>query len=248
MKMVLEKAGDFQKSVNAISALIDEAEFVVNENGLALKAADPSQVAMVDFFVDKKAFKEFDAKEETKIGLDLDYLNQVMGRAKPTDELTLEISDNYLKARFRGASNRSFDMPLLDLSTTVGELPNPQITETQTASIKASILLDGFKDASLVSSHASIGAEENAFAIKTNSSKGEFDLKIEKDNKNLLEASSTEEGLSMFPLDYLQDILKGTYGNTVVGLRMKKDSPIEITYSIGAAELKYFLAPRIEGN
>lgn len=248
MKIVLEKAETLQKSVNSISALIDEAEFVANENGLALKAADPSQISMVDFSIAREAFKEFDVKEETKIGLDLSYLNQIMTRAKPSDELTLEVADNNLKATFRGTSTRSFDIPLLDLSSTIGELPNPQINETSTASITAIILSDGFKDALLVSSHASIGVEGNKFAIKTKSSKGNFELQIEKGNKNLLEISSTEESLSTFPLDYLQDMLKGTYTNTVVGLRMKKDSPIEISYKIGEAEIKYFLAPRIEAD
>jgi len=53
--------------------------------------------------------------------------------------------------------------------------------------------------------------------------------------------------LSTFPLSYLQDMLKGTFGNTMVCLRMKKDSPMELSYNIGRAEIKYFLAPRIEG-
>jgi len=248
MKMVLEKATEFQKSIEAISALIDEAEFVANETGLSLKAADPSQIAMVDYFIERKAFKEFDVKEKTKIGVDLDYLRQIMSRAGAGNQLTLEtIKDNtVLSVLFEGESRRKFEVPLLDLASTIGELPNPQIAETQKAMVRASILLDGLKDASLVSSHASIGIEGNKLAIKASGSKGNFDLGIEKDNKHLVELSSTEEGTSNFPIDYLQDILKGTYGDTLVSIRMKKDSPIEISYSIGQAEIKYFLAPRIE--
>jgi len=249
MKMVLEKSTEFQKSIEAISALIDEAEFVVNENGFALKAADPSQISMVDYFIGKEAFKEFDVKEEIKIGVDLDYLRQVMSRASASNELTLEtIKDNTeLSILFSGESKRKFEMPLLDLSSTIGELPNPKINETSKAIVEASILQDGFKDALLVSSHVSIGVDGNKFAIKAHGAKGDFVLGMEKDNKHLTELSSTEEGLSTFPLSYLQDMLKGTFGNTMVCLRMKKDSPMELSYNIGRAEIKYFLAPRIEG-
>ena len=66
MKLVLEKAADFQRSIEAIAVLIDEAEFVIDEKGLALKATDPSQISMVDYLLEKSAFKHFDAKEKPR--------------------------------------------------------------------------------------------------------------------------------------------------------------------------------------
>ena len=247
MKLVLEKADSFQKSINAISALIDEAEFVVNENGFALKAADPSQISMVDYYMKREAFKEFDVKEKTKIGVDLDYLRQVMSRATAGNQLTLEtIKDNtVLSILFEGESKRKFEMPLLELS--IAELPSPKIEETSTIKVHASILQEGLKDAFLINASIYIGVEENKFVLKAKGSKGDFNSSTGKDGKGLVELTATENGFSMFPIDYLQDMLRGTQSSTLVKLRMKKDSPIELSYNIGQAEIKYFLAPRIDG-
>ena len=48
MKLVLDNAVEFKKAIDAISVLIDEAEFIVSKEGLKLKATDPSQVSMID--------------------------------------------------------------------------------------------------------------------------------------------------------------------------------------------------------
>ena len=246
MKLVLEKAGDFQKSVEAIAVLIDEAEFILDENGLALKATDPSQISMVDFLLEKKDFKEFDSKDKMKIGLDLDYLRQVMSRAKADDQLTIELdeSKSRLNVRFKGASSRRFNLPLIDISG--AELPNPKIEFDADIKILAGVLQDALRDASLVSSHVSLGVAENRFVVKAESSKGNLDSVTEKDEKNLIELSAKKDAMSMFPLDYLQDMLKAAQSTTPILVQVKSNAPIQISYGIGPAKIKYFLAPRIE--
>ncbi len=246
MKLVLEKAADFQKSIEAIAVLIDEAEFLIDENGLALKATDPSQISMVDFFLEKAAFKEFNSGGKVKIGLDLDYLRQVMSRAKADDQLTLELdeSKSRLNVRFKGPSSRRFNLPLIDISA--AELPNPKIEFDAEVKMLASVLQDALKDASLVSSHVSLGVADNRFAVKADSSKGNLDSVTEKDKKNLLELNVKKEAMSMFPLDYLQDMLKAAQSGTAVELQLKGNAPIQVSYGIGKAKIKYFLAPRIE--
>jgi len=46
------------------------------------------------------------------------------------------------------------------------------------------------------------------FVVKAESSKGNLDSVTEKDKKNLIELNVKAEAMSMFPLDYLQDMLK----------------------------------------
>jgi proliferating cell nuclear antigen len=246
MKLVLEKAADFQKSIEAIAVLIDEAEFVVDENGMALKATDPSQISMVDFILEKKAFKKFDTDGKLKIGLDLDYLRQIMSRAKADDQLTLELDEgnSRLNVSFKGASARKFNLPLIDISS--ADLPNPKIEFDADVKLLAGVLQDALKDASLVSSHVSLGVNGDNFVVKAESSKGNLDSVTEKDKKNLIELNVKGEAMSMFPLDYLQDMLKTAQSATPVELNMKNNAPIQVSYGIGAARIKYFLAPRIE--
>ncbi|MDP2666947.1 MAG: proliferating cell nuclear antigen (pcna) [Candidatus Diapherotrites archaeon] len=246
MHLVLERAEVLKRSVDAIAVLIDEAEFEVSQKGLSLKATDPSQIAMVDFEYDKKAFKTFDVENTIRLGLDMDYLNQVMARAKPTDEVALKLDEDSskLSITFRGSSTRTFSVPLIDISS--GELPNPKIEFDATVKVKAGVLQDALKDAGLLSTHLTLGARIDAFFVKAVSSKGELFNETKKDSVSLPDLSVKKECRSMFPLDYLSDMLKAAASDTDVVVKIKENAPVELNYPIGEAKLRYFLAPRIE--
>ena len=246
MHLILERAEVLKKSVDAIAVLIDEAEVEVSEKGMSLKATDPSQISMVDFEYDRKAFKKFSVEGSVRLGLDMDYLNQVMSRSKPSDEVELKLDEatSKLAITFRGSSTRTFSVPLIDISS--GELPNPKIEFDATVKVKAGVLQDALKDAGLLSTHLTLGARTDAFFVKATSSKGELMNETKKDSESLPDLSVKKDCRSMFPLDYLSDMLKAASSDTDVVVKIKENAPVELNYFIGDAKLRYFLAPRIE--
>ena len=50
----------------------------------------------------------------------------------------------------------------------------------------------------------------------------------------------------MFPLEYLNDLLKATDSSSIVEINLGTDKPLKVEYNIGSARMTYFLAPRIE--
>ncbi len=247
MELVLKNADVFKKSMEAIAVLIDEAELVVSSNGLELKATDPSQISMVDFAMPKSAFSKFDASD-MRLGLDLDYLNQVLSRAASGDELVLSVDDKkaFLTVAFNGHAKRAFQVPLIDISTS--EVPNPRIEFDAEMVVAANFLQSAFKDAALISSHVVLGCSEDKFYVKANSSKGNLNEDVKTNKTSLPELRVKRECKSMFPLDYLQDMLKAAGGDVKVNLYLKSNAPVRVSYSIGEAGINYFLAPRIESQ
>jgi proliferating cell nuclear antigen len=243
MKLILKDAGLFKKSIEAISVLIDEAELVINDNGLELKATDPSQISMIDFSMPKSAFEKFET-EETRLGLDLDYLNQILSRAQTGDELELKLDDKkaFLEVTYKGKAERTFQVPLIDISSS--EVPTPKIEFDAELLINASFISNALKDVALISSHITLGCDSEKFFVKANSSKGNLNEESKQDKETLPELKVKTECRSMYPLDYLQDMLKGASGN--ISLYLKSNAPIKISYPIGEASITYFLAPRIE--
>jgi len=248
ISLVLDNAAEFKRCIDAIAVLIDEAEFVVDENGLSLKATDPSQISMVDFSLPKTAFKSFKADGVAKIGLDLDYLAQVMARSKSSDELSLELDEenSRLLAGFKGASKRSFSIPLIDVSS--ADLPTPKLDFEAELKMAAGVLQDGLKDALLISTHVMVGVKGERFSLRASSSKGELKSETSKEEKGLLSLKSRNDCQAMFPLDYLSDMLKAASSDTEVNLFIRSNAPVKINYKIGQADLTYFLAPRIESD
>ncbi|MFH1588388.1 MAG: proliferating cell nuclear antigen (pcna) [Candidatus Diapherotrites archaeon] len=244
MRLELENAGDFKKCIDAISVLIDEAELIVNDKGLELKATDPSQISMVDFVFPKEGFKKFDLKKETRLGLDLDYFSQVMSRTKSDDALVIDLpeGESSLKITFKGGSTRSFSIPLIDVSA--GEIPSPKIDFDAVLKLNSRVLGDALKDAQLIATHVLIEVNETQMSVKANSSKGK--LENITDKKEMQEFKVKADSRAMFPLDYLTDMLKGA--GTELVLSMKSNAPIKLDYEIGKAKITYFLAPRIESD
>ncbi|MCX6803027.1 MAG: hypothetical protein NTY48_00475, partial [Candidatus Diapherotrites archaeon] len=185
----------------AIAVLIDEAELVVSSKGLELKATDPSQISMVDFSMPKSAFSKFEA-EDTRLGLDLDYLNQVLSRAQASDELVLSVDEKkaFLSVTFKGGAERSFQVPLIDISSS--EVPSPKIDFDSEIMVSASFLQSAFKDAALISSHVVLGCDAEKFFVKAASSKGNLNEEVKQNKITLPELRVKRECRSMFPLDY----------------------------------------------
>ena len=248
MKLVIENANNFKKSIDAIAALIDEAEFIVNEKGLTLKATDPSQIAMIDFELPKEAFKEFDVSGEVTIGIDMDYLRQVISRAKSNDTLILGLGSEAtaLNITFKGKSQRSFSIPLIDVSK--GQIPNPKIEFEANIRMRAGLLQDALKDAELISGHVVFGVTNDCFYVNANSSKGTLRNETKKDEAAILDFDVKKECKAMFPLDYLKDMLKTPSGEDEITLHLRTDAPVKIDFNIDKARVTYYLAPRIEAE
>ncbi len=243
--MLIENAEQFRKIIDSISVLIDEAEFCIGEEGLSLRATDPSQISMIDFFMPKNAFLEYNI-ESTKIGMDLSYLSKIMARTKAGEKLKIEIKEgkNTITFCFEGESKRRFQVPLLNISGS--ELPNPKIEFDGKIKMDGNSIQNSLKDAGLISDHVIFSNGKEGFRIYASSTKGEFAYEGEK-GKDIRENEIKEEAKSMFPLNYLQDMLKSVGGEDVE-ISLKTNAPMKIEYNLGKARIIYFLAPRIESD
>jgi proliferating cell nuclear antigen len=244
-EITVPSAKVFKQCVDAIATLIDEGEFEVSEKGLALRAMDPSQIAMVDFTMPRSAFEKFEARH-ARIGVNMEDLASIMSRSRPEEKLTLKLEED--KARlvltFKGAATRRFVLPLLDIG---GSMPKqPQIEFEADLKLAGNFLKDSLLDTQLVSSHVVLSAASDAFMIQAQGDKGEVSIVTEKGSENILDFAVKKDARAMFPLEYLNDLLKGADARTHVEVSLRSDAPLRLSYNIEAARITYFLAPRIE--
>jgi len=247
MRAVFEGADVFKKSIKALSALVDEAEFVFDEEGMKLRATDPSKIAMVDFVLPRHAFKEYTVDGPVKVGLNLGDLEDALKKAKASEEVVLTLSEDGSRfiLELVGKAKRRFVLPVLDLGGT--ELPVPKLAFTATVKMLAEVFQSALDDADAFSTHVTLHATEDTFSIKASGSKGEYVLELKKDvHDALLDLSVTEEARAMYPLDYLDDMVSQANRSAAITLSFKTDAPLKLTYAIGDANFTYFLAPRIE--
>ena len=246
-ELIFPSAKNFKTSVDAIVTLIDEGSFEFTENGMTLKAMDPSQIAMVSFMMPKSAFERYELGEgKQSIGLNLEGLAKVMARVRQDEKLVMKLDDS--KARlvllFKGKTTRRFVLPLLDITSSAPKEPNIEFESELKCS--GNFLKEALKDTGLVSTHVVLSAHDDSFVIEATGDKGEVSIRTEKDSDQIFDYSVKSDARAMFPLDYLNDLLKNTDASTTVELDLRTDAPMKLSYAIDNAMVTYYLAPRIE--
>ncbi len=248
IKLVVKDAKEFYKCIDAIGVLINEGLFTIDKEKFFLRATDPSQISLVDFVMPKGAFEEFivdigqESASKLSFGVNVSNLLQILSHANPDDKLSIEVKEGKpsILLEFIGRTKRSFTIPLIDVSDQ--QHPLPQIPFDVTVQVSPEQLISGIKDAALFSSHITLMVTGDKFILDTQSSKGKFKQEVEAGDIVI----SGGKARAMFPLDYLQNMIKNA--RSTITLKLKDDMPIEISYTIGSAAVRYYLAPRVDSE
>ncbi len=236
----LKNVAVLQRAVDSISSFISEGNFRFNDNGISLKAVDPSQIVLVNFFIAKSAFEKYKV-EPTFAGVDLQELNKIMSRALPNDKLLMQLNDSELNIKLEGDLSRSFSLPLIDV--TEDEVRIPETRFDASVDINARILKEALKDASLFGSSVILKAKDSQLLIEARGSAGTLHT-IAKQPKHVTVKGNTEV-VSKYSLNFLHNIVKDAGNDVKVSMQLKSDSPMKLSYKIGPACLEFHLAHMI---
>ena len=233
----LKNAGFLRSAIEAISSFIPEGNFRFNEKGVHFRAIDPSQVVLVDYFIEKSAFDSFDI-EPSFVGVNLSEMNKIVSRAMPDDKLVLALSESEMKISFKGDLERQFKLPLLDI--TEGDLKLPETKYDAQVEINARLMKESLKDASLFSSSVVLKTKGDRFFLESRGPAGV--LNVNSGQAKGVKVRSKEEVVSKYSLSYLQNIVKEASPDSSILLELKTDSPMKASYTIGKSEIRFYLA------
>jgi proliferating cell nuclear antigen len=230
----------WKNSISAIAALIDEGTFEVSENGLKLRAMDPSQISLVDFELPSKAFEEYKVDKTQTFGVDFIELSKITKRVKPEDKIEISL-DKRLKIVFKGKTTRSFNLGVIESTTAPPK--EPKIEFSAEVKLGPDVLKDALKDAELVSNHVAVSIKDS-LTIKAEGDTGSAEIQL--GSENILSKSVKEEARAVFSLEHLNNLLLAAESPAVVILKLRTDAPLRIEYAVGEGRVVYYLAPRIE--
>jgi len=234
--------------MGAISILVDEATFDVSPEGIKLRAMDPSRVAMVDFEWPKTVFDDYSCGETMKMCINISEMLKLLRRTGKDEsvELSLDEKTGKLKIAIKGKYSRTFNMPTLEAMDE--EVPTPKVSFNVCAKTTTQGLREAIEDASLVSDHVKIEAENDKMIM--NASGDIMGAKIEfvSGSDVLLEMKIKQASKSTFSLSYLSEIVKAAVPTSeIVVIEFSTDMPIKLDFKQEKeGTLKFFLAPRIE--
>lgn len=233
-------------SITAIAELIDEAELIVRQDGIKLMASDRAVVSVVDFFMAKSAFSEYNYEKDMQVGLNLINFLKILKRANTNDSMALKITEDKFEMKMIGDSTRVFSLPIIDVSRSelppIDKLEFPAVFE-----INAEILNNGIEDADLIGDSVVITASSDRVMLRSESETSMTQLELTPDGNSLNILSSSDSVRSRYSLDYLKKMMKARKLAGTVRISLGLDYPLKMIFeSTDKSRLGFILAPRVE--
>ncbi|GGP21020.1 DNA polymerase III sliding clamp [Thermocladium modestius] len=247
MRLIYPDAREWAAIVDAIAVLIEEATFSVAQDGLRLRALDPSRTSMVDLFIPKEAFEEYpDVGSEEHIGINFNDLKKVLKRSRKDDKVMLETDNGKLKVKLVGKAARTITMPMLDIG--MEQLPTPKVVFTVTAKLASDALDQAIKDVEIIADAIKFEGKEDGIYVKASSDKGDVEVKFEKEGDVMFEYDLKETAAAVYSTDYLADaVARASSISDIVTLEFATQKPIALTFEIPmGGKLAYYIAPRMD--
>lgn len=248
MKLVLADPTLLKDSISVISDLVTEARFKITKDGLELVAMDPANVAMVIYKLLSSSFTEYQVDKEQEIAVNLANFKQILKRVGASDILTLELTDDSkLKMRLKGATTRTFSLPLIELEEKEQRIPN--LTFPVNISAPCATLNDAIADADIVAESVTFAVEPDKFSIAAEGDLSKAHIEISNDDETKIQSESSANIKSKYSIEYLKKMMNASKLANDVNIFFNQDYPLKLEYKVvDKLLLSFILAPRVEND
>jgi len=244
-KIDMNEMGEFKGAIEALGNLIDEGAFAFKKEGISLHALDPSQIAMVIFTMPGNAFADYSVDGSQVIGINLDNFNKILARGGKGGKVSIFDEENKVVVQFLGEkSKKSFKIPIIEVGAGIER--EPKVEYDVKVMMNAGAFKDVIRDIALVSSHITFEVKGKKLRISASGDNAEADLEFDEGDASIKSIETQSAARATFPVQYLDDMVKGADGNADIELGLKTNAPIKIKYALGNAAFTYYLAPRID--
>ena len=246
----LPSADYFADLIKAITAVVEEGTFVVDENSIKLTSMDPAHISLVNFEISKSAAEEYSCENPVEMTVSITELHKLIKKAKKNEIITLDYDDSKKQLTVTlsnpaAATERSFTLNTLE--TVSGKSAVPNLTFEARAKVGTTPLKDAIDDASTISDYAKITIAPDAVVISSKGEMGNYQTRFVRGGTAVYEIEADKEVSASFSLTYLEKIVKA--GKSVADeamMELSTNRPIKLSFPIPSGKLEYLIAPRIE--
>lgn len=241
----IDDAKYWKNCVDAVVKLVSEGTFNITNDGIRLRAMDPSGISMVSFSIPNKAFSKYDVDKSTNVGLNLENFDRILSSARYGEQLLMKDSNGRFLIEFIGKnSSRRYKLPMIDVKKDIEK--EPKVDFESNIDIKSESIKEIIKDAALLSTYIGFKTEKNSLVVLAKGDAGE----LEEEHLNTTDAISKldikKPSSVTFNLEYLERMVSACPSGNNISLSFKTDEPVKVIYKIGDADIVYYLAPYME--
>ena len=239
--------GDIKDFVGTLRAIVDEAKFNIEPDGLQVRAVDPANVAMDDGVLSAGAFESYDASEGI-LGLNLERLEEVLKLANRGDLVELSFNTNTFKLVIH-IDGIEFTIACIDPDSIRMEPEIPDMDLPASFTVDEAQISRGVKAADMVSDHIQLRCDETEQAVFIEAEGDTDDVCLELTEEEYI-AITAVDAEALFSLDYVKDISRKFPKGAEISITFGTDFPMMIEYEFadGECEILSMIAPRIRSD
>jgi proliferating cell nuclear antigen len=245
-RTTLVDAKRWRDMLNAVSTIVDEAEFVVTSNGMHLKSFDGSGTAMIDLDLPNSFFDTYICNEPTRLRFKVKtVLNLLENASNESIDVSYSEENTFLVLSLTGDYKRVFNLNTLSLEESA-EI-EPKVTFNVKAKVLTASLRKVIIDSLKIGDHISIESKENAITFRTNGEGGNAISTFTSGESSILELFIDKESKATYNLDLLGAIVKNTVPiSETVKIEYATDLPLRLDFSWSQSKLHFYLSPMLE--
>lgn len=240
----------FRNIIDVIAPVIDEAKFVATGEGWRMQAMDQSKILLIDLFISKGFFKEYECKGDVNIELRIPDLNKLLKRSSSEEaEITLDEKTNKVNFKFMGKTKRTHKLKMIEVMEDQ-EIPPGSLEKIEPKLENyLELITDDVKtvtgDALLYSDAAILSLTKEKFLVEAAGDTGDYELEIALKEENKADVKSDIK--SSYALSYLTYVLKASSFSDLIKVRFSSNNPILMEFPFKEdSYIKFLLAPRVE--
>ena len=169
-RLKIASAKEFANLLKAVAILADEPTIIFTEEGLRIRSMDTSKIAMVDFFIGREVFDEYEVDGgESSICVSLPDLLKLLRKVRKgeTAELALDEATGRVRLTLRGKYMRSFTTPRLEFASELP--PELKLALTAKAILDANELKKAVEEVSLVGDFVKLTVDDDGLTLDAKS-------------------------------------------------------------------------------
>lgn len=241
-RAVLPEAKLFKDIIETVGNIAEEVALVLSPEGLTIRALDVDQSSLVDIFMPREMFLDYDVAEALNIGVSVNNVKRVLRHLKKGENLIIELEGDFAKFTIGagGVVSRMFRFRNLDVS--VPEVPELELNFTVTAKILAQSLKKVVEDIETVGGSTQIRATQEEILFKS-TGVGKLEVKFTTGSLALVSLEVSEPAEAVYDTTKLINILGVAKVSDIVTLQFATKMPLKAEFSVGPGKVVYLLAP-----
>jgi len=235
----------------AISVVAEEACFRISPDTMAVKAVDPSAIAMVDFSLARGAAEEWelDGHDGLKIAVSVSEMLKIIGGARGGEAVTITYSPEEKKVRFvlaEATGSKRRDIYLETLEGFEERDLTPRVDFKAMASLATMALREGVEVCRILDDTLRVAINPEAVELSASGEYGSVLVRFPRYGSIIYELEADQEACSYYGIPFLSKMLKaGASLSESTRIELGDNTPMRMGFQIPCGKLEYYLAPTL---